>query len=496
MPRRPDPDRSRRPSGESQTIVPASRSTRRAGGSHPGSDSPGRVPDASRRSIRGDRSSRDAKPGGATRVSACALGILAALLLSPLAGRQAAGRGWDVRLASRETTSQPPKGRERPGAPLDAEGNRPGDPPPKPGAPSNPHVLAARLVEPRETWWVGRVSFAAEVEASAADPVERVEFRLDGRFAWVVTKPPYRWSHDFGEVLSIHRLEILVRTRSGATATVRAESRAPSLQQRAGIELILVPVSVRDPSGLPVRGLSREDFLLFEDGVPRPIATFDSEATPVSLVFGLDCSGSMQRYFPFVKGAAVEFVRRLPPVFQISLLAFGKRPEPVGTFTFERSPLYYGIDRLRATGSGTALLDASRAAVNALRRRPGRRAVAIFTDGQDTVVPEEEQDAFASRVLSEARAAGVAFYYVGYGWIGRADLLERIAGGTGGEYLSAGGARRIAAAFDRIANTLDTQYTLGCEIGRAGQPGEWRSLRVEVRRPGVTVAARPGYALP
>lgn len=359
-----------------------------------------------------------------------------------------------------------------------------------------PQGLVLRMIEPKSSYWVGPVTFLVDAESPSTNPVVRIEFRLDGAFAWSLEKPPYRWTHDFGEMLTAHRLEVVATTRSGVTASTRIVSVAPSLQQRAGVDLILVPVSVRDAQGRPVQDLAKEDFRLFDNGVPRSITVFDAQPTPVSLVFGLDCSGSMQRYFPFVRAAAVEFIRQLPSAFQVSLLTFAEKTERVCDFTFDRSHLYYAIDRSKATGNETALLDASRRALDALRRRPGRRAVVVFTDGTDTLVPDEEQDAFASRVLTDARAAGVAFYYVGYGLIEKADLLARIAEGTGGEYVTAGGGRKIAEAFHRIGRTLETQYTLGCEAIGSSRPGEWRSLRVEVRRYGITVTARPGYASP
>lgn len=269
-------------------------------------------------------------------------------------------------------------------------------------------------------------------------------------------------------------------------------TQTPAVVERAAVELVLVPVSVHGPDGLPVRGLTREDFVLSEDGVRQETASFDAEPTPVSLVFGLDCSGSMDKYLPFVKAAAIRFVERLPRVFSVSLMPFADTAERGSEFTDNRDHIFYEINRQKANGGGTGLLDATRSAVASLRRRPGRRAVVIFTDGGENIVPEEEMSDAAAAVLLDARSAGAMVFYVGYGWVGRTDLLDRIAAGTGGQSVPAGSERRITEAFDRIARTLGSQYTLGY-IPHPGRPGEWRPIRVEVRRPAVTVSARPGY---
>jgi len=270
---------------------------------------------------------------------------------------------------------------------------------------------------------------------------------------------------------------------------------ASGLQERAGVELVLVPVSIRDAAGLPIAGLTREDFTLYENGVRQEVATFDREPTPVSILFGVDTSGSMDQYLTFVKAAAIRFVERIPRAFAVSLVSFADETTTHCGFSGDRKHLYYELDHLRADGGGTAILDATREAISAVARRPGRRAVVLFTDGEDNAVAPEERLRAEQTVVTGARASGVTVYYVGYGWVARTGMLDRIARATGGAYLAAGRERRITEAFDAIARTLDSQYTLGY-VPRPGSPGEWRPIAVEVRRASVQVAARPGYLVP
>jgi VWFA-related protein len=44
---------------------------------------------------------------------------------------------------------------------------------------------------------------------------------------------------------------------------------------RSGVELVRIPVRVLDNKGRFVRDLARDEFRIFEDGTPQPIATFD-----------------------------------------------------------------------------------------------------------------------------------------------------------------------------------------------------------------------------
>ena len=63
-------------------------------------------------------------------------------------------------------------------------------------------------------------------------------------------------------------------------------------------DLVPVDVTVTDTKGRLVRNLKKEDFKLFEDGVERPIASFNVEKIegsprPLAIVFAIDLSGSM-----------------------------------------------------------------------------------------------------------------------------------------------------------------------------------------------------------
>src|ERR1043165_2119879 len=65
---------------------------------------------------------------------------------------------------------------------------------------------------------------------------------------------------------------------------LRAEPAQPPLPQpqatfQSGVDVVQVDVSVLDKDRKPVRGLTREDFTVLEDGKPRPIVAF----APVNL---------------------------------------------------------------------------------------------------------------------------------------------------------------------------------------------------------------------
>src|SRR5687767_13544823 len=81
-------------------------------------------------------------------------------------------------------------------------------------------------------------------------------------------------------------------------------------QIRARVDLVVVPVSVRDGNGFLVTGLERDDFSVFEDGKPQEITNFSIDAQPLSAAIVIDdgISGmALKRLVPLVPAIAGAF---------------------------------------------------------------------------------------------------------------------------------------------------------------------------------------------
>ncbi len=67
----------------------------------------------------------------------------------------------------------------------------------------------------------------------------------------------------------------------------------PSAAFRSDTTLVRVDAQVLTGSRT-ITGLSRDDFVVFEDGRPQPILHFGNESDPLDLLLLIDKSGSMQ----------------------------------------------------------------------------------------------------------------------------------------------------------------------------------------------------------
>src|SRR5258708_1889232 len=84
--------------------------------------------------------------------------------------------------------------------------------------------------------------------------------------------------------------------------------------------LVQLNVGVVDKQGKSVTSLSRNDFAIYEDGVRRPILSFEPTEAPFSLVLMLDMSGSTVNFRQQIASAALRFLDALAPEDRVSVV--------------------------------------------------------------------------------------------------------------------------------------------------------------------------------
>jgi Ca-activated chloride channel homolog len=99
--------------------------------------------------------------------------------------------------------------------------------------------------------------------------------------------------------------------------------------------LVNIFLTVRDGSRF-VGGLTRENFEIYEDGLPQEMALFDSEDLPASVALLLDTSGSMAKSMSRVQSAAVRFVGSLRGNDEVMALSFGGMVREISPLTSDK----------------------------------------------------------------------------------------------------------------------------------------------------------------
>lgn len=203
----------------------------------------------------------------------------------------------------------------------------------------------------------------------------------------------------------------------GATQRGQGQPQGGGENESIKIESTLVnlPLLVSDRSGRFIPQLNKKDFLLYEDGVQQEVASFGSEEVPFSVALLLDVSPSVQGNIPDIQEAALAFVRQLRSNDRVMVVAFDKRAHYLTEFTSDRRALESAI-RSISTGSGTSVYDAVYEAVaQKLRGVEGRKALILFSDGEDTTSNRASYDD-AINIVTEADVLVYGLRYPGSGF--------------------------------------------------------------------------------
>ena len=267
---------------------------------------------------------------------------------------------------------------------------------------------------------------------------------------------------------------------------------------RAEVNSVLLHVSVKDPSGVPVAGLPESAFTVRDEGQARPLVYFDESSEPLSVVLVLDVSSSMLgERLEQAKLAAKAFIAQVRAE-EVALVAFDDGVRVAVPWAETDEEISLSIDRLTARG-GTALYDAIETALSLLEQAQNRRtALVLLTDGKEEDSGTSFSDLQQELYLTQAAIYSVGFYTGEERRIYKADekyykepafdvnlnpvwVLGELASSTGGLALQPTSGQDLTPVFLAIASELRHQYLLGFEpaVGESSGGG-FRSIEVTV----------------
>ena len=157
---------------------------------------------------------------------------------------------------------------------------------------------------------------------------------------------------------------------------------------RVESRLVVVPVSVTDPAGQPVAGLTAESFRVKEEGKPQTIERVSpADKVPLEIALLFDISATTSPMFKFQQETAAKFLKEvMKPEDRAAVFTIGETPGMVrGRDTSENAAA--AVLSIRPTKQYTAFYDSVGAASDYLQANApdgSRRVVVVISDGEDT----------------------------------------------------------------------------------------------------------------
>lgn len=292
------------------------------------------------------------------------------------------------------------------------------------------------------------------------------------------------------------------RNAPAQTAAPR-QNPTPAPPQRDEVEegvtarVVRVPVTVLDKKGVPVTGLTRNDFLVLED--KRPVQ-FDFlgeikelEKLPIYIGVLMDTSGSTAGKLGFEKEAAKNFLYSVTRTRKdhAAFVTFDDQVTLRQDFTRNLELLEKAIDGVKKPGTQTALFDAIWEFCDQKMRAVSspRRALVVITDGDDTYSRARIEDAIAIAqktdtiifaISTKGGFTGSSVPGVEAGTVKDSGdkELSKMAEETGGRSFYTGDMLQLERAFKKIGEELRSQYLL---TYRPDPPFDGGYRRIEVK---------------
>lgn len=270
----------------------------------------------------------------------------------------------------------------------------------------------------------------------------------------------------------------------------------PALAQDEGGKVfeVRLPVTVKDKKKNLVNGLTRNDFIILEDGVPQEVTFFTTEKSnpPVYVGVLMDTSASTKGKLTFSKEAAMNFIYTVikQRKDKAAFMTFDHDISLKQDFTDKQDLLQRAVDKVGKVGSNTALYDAVwQFSDEKMRSAPGRRVIVLITDGDDTFSRASIEDAIDIAQRTETTIFGIS---TKEGFLGAVPGVEagtikdkgdkyltKLCEETGGEAFFTGDMLALERALKKVSDELSSQYIITYRPENQNYDGKKR--KVEVR---------------
>lgn len=304
----------------------------------------------------------------------------------------------------------------------------------------------------------------------------------------------------------------------------------------SNVNLVVLPVTVKDSAGNLVPDLTRDEFRIFDDNIEQRLSIFTVEAFPLSAVILID-NDLKGKDSEMVEESLKSIVGGLSLADEAFVCRFDSNFHPGKGFTKDQDKLVTELKRVRldkdtdvigpdptgpfgagasvnggqAIGGGgpggplpstkilrgqttKALDDAMYEAAQLLsdRGRDRRKMIFLISDGQNAKNNKYKYET----VIKELLRYNISVYSlgVGSGFLDRKfTRLQSYAHDTGGDVYYAARRNSLEELYSRVTEQARNQYTLAYSPLGNDKTKDYHPVEVRVKRSGLNIITREGY---
>jgi len=264
------------------------------------------------------------------------------------------------------------------------------------------------------------------------------------------------------------------------------------------VPVVTMDVVATTQRGDIIGGLKRENFRLFEDGVPQTITNFGPTDAPITMVLLLEFSA---RYYGWYSYVAKYWADALFPNLKrddwVALITFDMRPKLEVDFTQNKDEVRNALYHLYFPGfSESNVFDALIDTTERLKDVKGKRCILLIATGRDTFSKHTYD-----QTMKTLRQSDVPIFIVGmskaiqnqrdmnFPMASDIDLLQdqnemnTFAKETGGTAWFPQFTGEIPGIFQDVAAHLRNQYSLSYSPSNRARDGKFRKVKIDLVAP-------------
>ena len=346
------------------------------------------------------------------------------------------------------------------------------------------------------TGLTGPIRIVAQVTTLVENGVVPVKFFVDDKLLGEdADGAPYfvEWVDENPYEARVIRAE--VTDPDGTLVADKVTLQPLELIEETQVASVLVDAAVSDKAGKSIASLKPADFTLFEDDVKQTLDLVQLQRVPTHFTLLVDGSQSMSRRIDLVRATARRLTARLNEGDMVTVSPFRRTIDARTGPTNDAATIAAAISSIKAEG-GTAILDSLATLPDVFAQAEGRQVIILVTDGYD-----EHSKTSLTYAMGRIKQVHATIFVVGIGGVAGVSLkgetlLRQIATQTGGRAFFPSREEQLPDIYETIAADVHSRYLLTYTPSHQAADGKFRSIRVAVPDPNLTVRARDGYRAP
>jgi VWFA-related protein len=253
---------------------------------------------------------------------------------------------------------------------------------------------------------------------------------------------------------------------------------------RVSVPLVSLDVSVLTENGFFVPDLKKENFRVFEDGIPQTLTGFNERHAPVTAVLLVEFTADMSPLQINALRASYRFGKSLKEGDWTALVLFDKHTHIALDFTQDKGALQQSLNGVALPLSREiTLYDSLIETIDRLQQVEGRKYIILMASGLDTLSKHVYDD-----VLKRIESAKDTVIYTidtarGLRHLQAENQMGVFARMTGGRAFFPRSDYDYGDAFHYIGQTIRNHDILAYRPSHEVQDGVWHSIKVNVVNP-------------